>query len=339
MKIAQISTSWLRTPPEKYGGTEQVVGCLTEQLISLGHDVTLFATGDSITTGKLWSWYDTPTHNFELVDELLHVSKAYAHISRSDFDIIHNHTYTVGPALFSLFDHPNLTTLHYPRSRRRMYYNLAFAKENCYVSISQNQQKSMPEINWVGNVHNAINIDDYQFREEKDDYLLFIGKVAPWKGAHIAIQVAKFLGRRLKVAGPTWATYFEEEIAPQVDDSLIEYVGEVGLEQKVSLYQRAAAVLVPMQWEEPFGMVMIEALACGTPVIAFRRGAAPEIVTDGEVGFIVDTAEEMSAATRKLKLISPHACREHAVKHFNARLMAERYVDIYQRVLMGKSKK
>lgn len=339
MRIAQISTAWLRTPPEKYGAAEQVVSCLTEQLIDLGHEVTLFATGDSTTTGQLWSWYDTPTQSSELIDELLHVIKAYEYISRSHFDIVHNHTYTVGPALLSLSNSPSITTLHSPRNRKRMYYNLAFANEHSYVSISQNQQKSMPEINWVGNVYNAINIDDYVLNKEKDDYLLFIGKIAPWKGTHIAIQIARSLGRRLKIAGPPWSPYFEEEIAPSLDDSLIEYVGEVNLAQKVSLYQHAAALLFPIQWEEPFGMVMIEAMACGTPVIAFRRGATSEIVLDGRVGFIVDTIEEMSDATKKLKQIAPQVCRDYVVSHFNARRMAEQYVDIYQKILHDESKR
>jgi glycosyltransferase involved in cell wall biosynthesis len=249
MKIAQISTPWTRTPPENYGGVEVVVSCLTENLVSLGHDVTLFAAGNSITSAKLWSTDEKPSvQGFSITDEILHVVKSYEYIAQSDFDIIHNHTYTVGQAVLSLSNLPSVSTHHCTRSLRQWYYHSAFANHR-YISISHNQQKTMPGLNWVANVYNAINVGDFTFQAEKDDYLLFIGNIVPPKGTHIAVQVAKKLGRKLKLAGPYSTDYFEREIAPYIDNQLIEYVGIVNFAQKVSLYKHASALLMPIQWE------------------------------------------------------------------------------------------
>ena len=293
----------------------------------------MFATGDSITKAKLWSWYDTPIYNFSLYDEIVHVVKAFEYISQSNFDIIHNHAYTFGPALLNFSSIPHVTTFHDMPYKPLMHYFEAFSSKNQYISISQSQQKAIP-LNWIGNVYNAINVADFAFEANKEEYLLFIGNVAPWKGPHLAIQVARKLQRRLKIAGPVHkADYYEQEIAPYVDGSLIEYIGEVDFAQKVSLYQNAAVLLVPISWEEPFGLVMIEALACGTPVIAFMMGAAPEIIVDGQVGFLVTNVDEMAAAVKNISKISPWKCREHVERNFDTKLMADRYIELYQKTL------
>ncbi len=334
MKIALISTPWLRTPPFKYGGTEAVVSYLTEELTDLGHDVTLFATGDSITKAKLWSWFEQPVTDFNLLDEVLHVVKAYEHIVQSNFDIVHNHTYSIGSALLSLSPCSSLTTYHSVRTRRLWYYYSAFASNHRYVAISENQRQSMPELNWIGTIYNAIPVDLFPFSSEKDDYLLFIGKIAPWKSPHYAIQVAQRLKCRLKIAGPIHeAAYFEREIAPHIDGKMIEYVGEVDFVQKTSLYKHASALLMTGSWEEPFGMVMIEALACGTPVVAFHKGATPEIIVNGVVGYLGGDVTEVVEAVQKIRNISSHACREYVEQKFHVRTMANQYIALYQQIL------
>lgn len=337
MKIAQISTCWVKTPPEAYGGTEIVVSNLTEQLVAQGHEVTLYATGDSVTRANLWYWLKTPpTKRFQQVDEILHVVKAYEHILEQNFDFIHNHTYNVGPALLSLCAVPSATTFHGGFYKPGMYFFEAFVGKHQYISISQRQQQLMPELSWIGNVYHGIDASSFPFTVQKDDYLLFIGNIVPWKGPHLAVQVALELGCRLKIAGPLpkdMQDYYERDIAPFIDGRQIEYIGEVNFRQKTDLYSRAFAVLVPISWEEPFGLVMVEALACGTPVIAFRKGATPEIIVHGQVGFLVDTISDMIAAVGQLKQISSYACREHIEQHFNIELMAKRYVEIYSRLI------
>jgi glycosyltransferase involved in cell wall biosynthesis len=343
VKIAQISTPTLRTPPERYGGIEAVVSTLTEQLVALGHDVTLFATGDSITQGQLWSWFEKPTHNINFADELLHMVNAYEYISKADFDIVHNHTLIVGPALLSLSSTPSVTTLHItqetlPAMDFRSFYG-AISSRHSFIALSKSQQTQMPWLNWIGQVPNAVNVADFSFEADKDDYLLFIGNILPVKGPHLAIQAAEALGYRLKIAGPTRRAqdYFEQQIEPHLDGQRIEYLGEVNFAQKVALYKHAVALLVPVDLEEPFGMVIIEALACGTPVIAFSRGAIPEIIVDGHVGFLVNDVNEMIVAIKNIKRISPYACREHVERYFSTSFMAEKYVALYHKILTSHS--
>ncbi|MBV9708531.1 MAG: glycosyltransferase family 4 protein [Chloroflexi bacterium] len=345
MKIAQISTSWLRTPPTTYGGTEAVVSVLTEQLIALGCDVTLCATGDSVTQAKFWSWFDAPTPGYRITDEMIHVVKAYAYLRQSHFDIIHNHTYHVGPAPLSLMQTPSVTTYHGAYDPVATAFHANFASTHRYISLSKRHRELLPQLNWIDTVYNAVDTSEFTFETDKDDYLLLVGALLPWKGAHLAIQAAKTLGQHLKIVGLVQKiednsstqnmveSYYSQEIAPKVDGHLIEYVGEVSLSHKIALYQHAKALLVPLLWEEPFGLTMIEALACGTPVIAFNKGAAPEIIVHEQVGFLVNNVEEMLAATKQIERISPQACREHVERHFNPQIMAQRYLEVYAQVI------
>jgi len=337
MKIALISTCWSKTPPtDGYGGTEWVVSYLAEQLVELGHDVTLFATGNSETKADKWYWYDEPTPDFLINDEIVHVTKAYEFIRQSNFDFIHNHTYHVGPALLSLSDMPSVSTFHVGYHPKMVNFYKAFCNLHGMVSISLYQQQLMPTINWVGNVHNSVNVADFDFSAKKEEYLLFIGIIAEHKGPHLAIRAARAFRRPLIIAGPTreYAREFlEREILPYVDGDQIKYVGEVNFEQKVKLYKNASALLVPISRDEPFGMVMIESLACGTPVIAFRKGAVPEIIVDGQVGFVVEEGDELVSAIQKLDRISPYKCRDHVEHNFNARGMAEKYLQMYEKVI------
>jgi glycosyltransferase involved in cell wall biosynthesis len=315
-----------------------VVSSLTEQLVALGCDVTLCATGDSITQANLWSWFETPQADYQLRDEIVHVAKAYDYLRAADFDLVHNHTYHMGPALLSLSKMPSVTTYHGAYHPADTAFQAAFSPAHRYVSLSRRQQQLLPQLNWIGTVYNAVNPSEFPFEADKEEYLLFVGALLPWKGPHLAIQAAKALKYPLKIVGPVQQedlamTYYEQEIAPQVDGHLIDYLGEVSFAQKVSLYQHAKALLVPLLWEEPFGMIMIEALACGTPVIAFARGAAPEILIHGRVGYLVKDVNEMILAVERLKYLSPYACREHVERHFDHRCMAQRYLEVYRQVI------
>ncbi|HET8843737.1 MAG TPA: glycosyltransferase family 4 protein [Ktedonobacteraceae bacterium] len=338
MKIAHISSAWIRTPPEKYGGVEVVASGLTEQLVALGHDVTLFATGDSVTQASLWSWYDRPTGSdgsFSPGSEFIQMIEAVKYISRSNFDIVHNHLFSFGCALVGLLPVPTVTTFH--RKINTIadlieYYNKSSVP---FVSVSKYQQTLMPQLKWVGNVYNAIKVADFPFEEKKDDYLLFLGSIQEGKGTHLAIAAAKALGHRLIIAGPKHFPRYYAQIAPEIDGQMIEYVGEVNFAQKVELYKKARALLMPINMEESFGMVLIEALACGTPVIAFDRCAASEIVADKEVGFLVKDVDEMVGAIKKIEQISPNDCRKHVERYFDVSVMAQRYIEIYQQMIQS----
>lgn len=336
MKIAQLSTCTVNTPPiEGYGGTEWVASYLTERLVALGHDVTLFATSDSTTQARLWSWFDHPAKR-PLLDEITHVGNAYEVLRSGDFDIIHNHTYLMGPMMLCLSQTPSVSTVHNGLEAKELFLYGHLSERHHFVSISESQRALAPEIRWAGTVYNGIETDHFPLCTEKDDYLLFVGMIAPAKGPHFAVQVALASRRPLKLAGPIQPgaeEYFQKQIAPFVDGKVIQYLGEVSLAEKIPLYQRAAALLVPICWNEPFGLVMVEAMSCGTPVIAFARGSVPEIIVDKQVGFIVENVTEMARAVAQVSRISPEACREHVARHFSAQRMAEGYVALYEKLL------
>ncbi len=336
MKIAHISTCVAPTPPPLSSSIVWVASYLTERLVELGHDVTLFATGDSKTKGRLWSYFDSPADFTDATNEIMHVGKACEYIAREGFDIIQNHNFGLGLVPMYLSDTPCVSTIHSPYHDTWTTLHSILAKRQHYVSVSYRQRELTPQLNWFGTVHNAVDVEDFPFSSEKDDYLLTMSRIARPKAIHLAIEAARKAERRLKIAGrldKAWEQYFDEEVAPHIDGHTVEYLGEVGFEQKVALYQRAAGLLLPSRAAETFGMVIIEALACGTPVIALSFGPAHEVIKDGEVGYVVDDVDEMAAAVNKLDSISPSACRAHVVENFNTHLMAERYLEIYQRVL------
>jgi glycosyltransferase involved in cell wall biosynthesis len=332
MKIAQVSSPWVSTPPRTYGGTEVIVSSLTEGLVNRGHDVTLFATHDSQTQAHLQAWAAPAGYGFHFLDEILHVRQAYEHLLKSDMEIVHNHTLQFGQAFFSLLPIPSLTTCHAHYEHK--YYYAELSRNHAFVSVSQRQQELAPELNWVGNIPHGIDVERFPFAAEKDDYLLFLGAIAPHKAPHVAIHIAKKLHRPLKLVGPIIeGFYYENFIAPHVDQDLIQYLGEADFEQKGELYKHASALLFPTSCEEAFGLVMIEALACGTPVIAYINGATPEVIAHKKVGFLVDNPQDMLASVSKCKSISPYECRQYVEQHFNAQLMVERYLEVYEKLI------
>lgn len=344
MRIAQIAPLWERVPPPAYGGTEAVVYLLTEGLVARGHEVVLYASGDSLTSAELRSVYPRSLRTAtDLKDpapyDWLHGASALA--DAREFDIIHNHAGELVMAMSHLVDTPLLTTLHclVTPDTRIIWENYRGFYNTLSAASLRTLPASIPRGNYVGVVYNAIDVKSFPFRPNKDEYLLFLSRVAPEKGADVAIQVAKRLGVPLVVAGKVDRVdreYFRTVVEPLIDGHLVRYVGEVTREEAKALYAGARALLLPLRWEEPFGLVMPEAMATGTPVIAFRRGAAPEIIRDGETGFLVDEGDidGMAKAVCDLDQIDPLRCREHVEEHFDVHKMVEGYLALYERVLI-----
>ncbi|MDQ6616827.1 MAG: glycosyltransferase family 4 protein [Actinomycetota bacterium] len=342
MRIAQISTCWAPTPPRHYGGTELVVSSLTEELVRRGHDVTLFAPGDSCTTARLESYYETSLGTARIVSEpyagLPHVLHAYDSARTSGFDVVHDHTYPMGPALGSLLPCDNVVhTLHVPfDSDVRALYQLISDRLH-FVAISEYQRQTMPELRYAATIHHGIDVTSYPYRSDKEGYLLFFARMSPDKGPDRAVEIARRLGRRLvmvsKMAEPAEQHYFETQVKPLLTPDVdVELVREVSVSDKAAIFGAATCTLMPIRWHEPFGLVMIESLACGTPVAGFRRGSVPEIVDDGLTGFVRDDLDGLVAALADVDAIEPAACRAAAEARFTIATMVERYEAVYSAV-------
>src|ERR1700736_4748686 len=299
MRIAILSPPWFAVPPSGYGGIEWIVSLLSDGLADAGHEVTLFASGDSRTKAKLAAVFETAPS--ELIGKTMpDLRHALACFERADeFDVINDHAGPLSLALGGLVATPVLHTVHGPLDGEpgRIYDGLArLAPNGGPISVSLNQRRPRPELNWAGNCFNALDLQLYPCKPHRGDYLLFLGRMSPDKGAHRAIAVAMESGMRLKLDGkkqdPKERRYFEELVQPHLSEE-IEYLGEVSHGEKVELLQNARATLFPIEWEEPFGLVMIESMACGTPVIATRRGAVPEVIEDRRSGIIVDDYREL----------------------------------------------
>jgi glycosyltransferase involved in cell wall biosynthesis len=340
MKILELAPLWETVPPPAYGGTEAIVSLLSDGLAQAGHDVTLFASGDSKTLAKLHSVYPRSLRTaYDLKDrtpyDCLH--NAIALCEAKGFDIVHNHAGELAMAMSHLIKTPMLSTMHClitPDTKIVWDHYPWF-----YNTISHAQRLSMPEIenkNFVGVVHNAIDVETFPFSVEKDDYLLFLARICPEKGTHHAIEVARILGKKLLIAGKVDQvdrTYFEKEIKPEIDGRQIQFLGEADAEEKRALYAKAYCLLAPICWEEPFGLFLIEAMACGTPVIAFAKGAAPEIIVHGRTGYLVHDVEQMAKAAYLVDQIDPHHCREHVKRNFDKHRMVRDYLATYEEVL------
>ncbi|MDI6892730.1 MAG: glycosyltransferase family 4 protein [Actinomycetota bacterium] len=338
LKIGMVAPVWERVPPTKYGGIELVVYLLTEELVKRGHEVTLFATGDSKTSAKLASVYHCRPPRELLgnpVPDLLHVTTAYKRAA--EFDIIHNHAGYSGIALANFIDVPVITTLHGIFTDINVPFFKAFKDAVYYNSISDEQRKGCPGLNYVGTVYNAIDIDSYPFEAEKKDFFISLGRVTPLKGTHLAVEVARRSGVKLIIAGKIDPgrdhDYFDEKVKPYIDGKQIEFHGEISEKKKRELLRDAKAFIFPLQWPEPFGLVMVEAMTAGTPVIAFPRGSVPEVIEDKRTGFIVDTIDEMVKAVGRIGEIDPHECRNYAEERFGISHMTRDYEALYLKIL------
>lgn len=340
MRIAQVSPLWERVPPPAYGGIELVVSLLTDELVRQGHDVTLFASGDSVSLAKLESVHPQalrldPTVKEYSVYEALELAQVYERAG--EFDIIHSHMGCAALPYARLVKTPTVHTLHgvFTPDNRKLY---SYAKEQPYVSISNTQREPELGLNCIATVYNGIDVESHKFFAAPDEpeYLAFLGRMSPEKGPHHAIAVAQALGLPLKLAGKVDVVdveYFEAEVKPHIDGEQIQFLGEANHHQKNDLMGRALATLFPITWREPFGLVMVESMAAGTPVIAMRLGAASEVIVDGVTGFLCDTVEECIAATRRVTEIERQACRNHVAENFSAQRMARGYTAAYQKVL------
>jgi glycosyltransferase involved in cell wall biosynthesis len=343
MKIAQIAPLWERVPPPAYGGIELVVGLLTDQLVARGHDVTLFASGDSITSAKLVSIHPQalrldPNIKEYGIYEMLQLAHVY---ERADeFDLIHSHMGCAALPYSKLTQTPTVHTLHgvFTPDNEKMFVH---AKAQPYVSISNAQREERLGLNCVATVYNSIDVSMHHFFPvaEQPAYLAFLGRMSPEKGPHQAIAIAKATGLPLKMAGkvdPVDAEYFDQEIKPQIDGVQIQFLGEADHFMKNELMGKAIATLFPITWREPFGLVTIESMAAGTPVIAMNLGAVPEIIVDGVSGYICNTIAECIAAVAKIPAISRTGCREYVANRFGIEQMAAGYEAVYQQLLAAK---
>jgi glycosyltransferase involved in cell wall biosynthesis len=345
MRIAQVAPLYESVPPRLYGGTERVVSYLTEELVRLGHDVTLFATGDSVTRAKLRPIAERALRlDSSCIDPLVHHMRMVSTVYRSaaDFDVIHCHTDYLGLPLAELSDTPSLITLHGRLDIPELAPMYAEHPRVPLVSISDAQRAPMPRANWLATVHHGLPENLYTFQSHAKDYLLFVGRISPEKRVDRAIRVAQRAGVPLRIAAKVDrvdTAYFEREIEPLLDAPGVEFVGEVGDREKDQLLGGAVALMLPIDWPEPFGLVVIEALACGTPVIACPRGSIPELLQDGETGLIAQTEDDMVNAVRRIGQLDRRRCRREFEQRFTARIMAERYAALYRQIIRSRGER
>ena len=337
MKIAVLSPVAWRTPPRKYGPWEQVTSNITEGLIENGIDVTLFATADSITQGKLESVceysYSEHTELDPKVCECLHISNIME--QADNFDLIHNN-FDFLPLTYSrLIRAPMVTTIHGFSSQKILAVYKKYNSTSTYVSISNSDRS--PELDYIATVYNGINTNEFTFRAEPKDYLLFFGRIHPEKGTSESIQIAKQSGRKLIISGLIQhQEYFDSKIKPFINDDDIIYAGNSGPEERDKLLGEAFALLHPISFEEPFGLSVAESMLCGTPVIAFNRGSMPELILDGKTGFLINTLDDAVEAVNSIKSINRKYCREIAVSKFSRQKMVEGYLEVYKKILETK---
>jgi glycosyltransferase involved in cell wall biosynthesis len=340
MKIAMLAPPWIKIPPAGYGGIEWVVHYLTDELADRGYDITLFATGDSTTKAKLASTFpqEMPDRIGQTLYDVRQVATSLQHAD--EFDIIHDHSGFAAITFAPFIETPVVHTLHGPFTPDICDFYKTFRDSAHYVAISDYQRSCCPDLQYADTVYNPIDISSWPFRgrDEKGDFLLAFGRICADKGFHTAIEVAKRAGKRLIIAGAvqnTYRDYYETVIRPQVDGDQIQFVGEVSLSQKWNLFSEAQAFLFPIQWPEPFGLVMIEAMAAGTPVLAFPEGSVPEVVADGLTGFVVNDVDEMVDRLGRIGEIDPAACRQYVADKFSVRKATDGYEEVYRKVLSG----
>ena len=343
MRIAQVAPLFESVPPKHYGGTERIVSYLTEELVRQGHEVMLFASGDSETRASLVAACRRSLRlDKHCVDQLSHQVLMLEHVFQraAQFDIVHFH----------------IDYLHFPLSRRQQITHLTTLhgrldipdliplykefRDMPVISISNVQREPLPWANWQATVYHGMPADMYRFRAEPGNYLAFVGRISPEKRVDRAIEIAKRVQMPLKVAAKVDRVdndYFKTVIEPLLREPLVEFVGEIGDGEKEEFLGNAYALLFPIDWPEPFGLAMIEAMACGTPVIAYRSGAVPEVMEEGHTGFIVEGLEDAVEAVRRVPELSRRRCREVFDQRFTATRMAHDYVQVYERLIKSKS--
>jgi len=334
MHIAMLSPIAWRTPPRHYGPWENVASLLTEGLVSCGHDVTLFATADSQTSGTLHAicpqGYEEDRSLIPKVWECLHISELFEHADV--YDLIHNHFDYLPLTYTGLTNTPVVTTIHGFSSPGILPVYKKYNNKVFYVSISDADRS--PDLDYIKTIHHGINIGQFDFQPDPDDYLLFFGRIHNDKGARQAIEIADACNKKLILAGIIQDQgYYDQYIAPHIDNNKVIYAGSVGPVERNRLLGKAFALLHPIQFDEPFGLSVIESMACGTAVIAFDRGSMPEIIENGKNGFLVNNVEEAIENVSRIKEIDRVYCRRHVERHFTFERMIDEYIQVYEMIL------
>ena len=339
MRIAQIAPLAVRVPPKTYGGTERIVSALTEELVARGHDVTLFASGDSVTKAKLRSVYPVGLREAGFEDRyglnpwtLLHIGTAYD--LQHDFDIIHDHTAPLSMPTAHLATTPVVATMHTRFTDEKLPLFQRLTRPHI-VTLSQNHAQSAIAINHAGTVYNGLAIEQYPFSDTPEPYLLYVGSISMNKGTHFAAEAAEKLGMRLVIAAKLESAdkeYFNTLVKPHLSDQ-IQWIGEVNEKERNGLMSKAFCFLHTITWREPFGLTMIEAMACGSPVIAFDQGSSAEIVRHGETGFVVKDVAGIVSAMADIPRIDRGHCREYALTNFNVKKMTDAYEALYKKII------
>ncbi len=343
MRIAQVSPLWERVPPPAYGGIELVVGLLTDELVRRGHEVTLFASGDSLSLAKLESVHPRalrldPSVKECGIYEMLQLTKVYERAA--EFDVIHSHMGCAALPYAMMSKTPTVHTLHgvFTPDNEKMF---SYAKDQPYVSISESQREPRLGLNCVATVYNSIDVSSHKFFAKPDSpaYLAFLGRMSPEKGPHQAIAIAKATGIPLKMAGkvdPVDVEYFETQVKPHIDGEFIQFLGEADHHMKNNLMGRAIATLFPITWREPFGLVMVESMAAGTPAIGMNLGAVPEVIAHGKSGFIANNIDECIAAVHNIPKLSRYGTRDYVNQHFGIDRMVSGYEAVYRKLSSAK---
>jgi glycosyltransferase involved in cell wall biosynthesis len=339
MRIAMLSPIAWRTPPRHYGPWESVVSLLTEGLVSRGYDVTLFATGDSETSAKLQAvcarGYEEDRSLLPKVWESLHISKLLE--QAGDYDIIHNHFDFLPLTYTGLISTPFVTTIHGFSSPGILPVYKKYNHKVFYVAISDADRS--PDLDYIKTIHHGIDVKQFDFQPEPEDYLLFFGRIHHDKGAKEARDIASACNKRLIIAGIIQdQAYYHQYVEPHLNDRWAVYVGSVGPIQRNELLKNAFALLHPIHFDEPFGLSVVESMACGTPVIAFNRGSMPELIEDGKTGFLVTNVEEAINAVSRIKHIDRASCRRRVEQHFTVDRMVEEYIQVYE-IILEKTKR
>ncbi|MDQ6778410.1 MAG: glycosyltransferase family 4 protein [Actinomycetota bacterium] len=344
LNIAMLAPPWISVPAPGYGGVESVVSAITETLVRRGHEVTLFCAPGSVSSANVVTLLGKsyPDEIERSLYEVDHVGRAFDEIDAASngdrFDVVHDHCGFTGLAMANRIDTPLVHTLHGPFTAETAAFYARHGHKAALVGISKAQLALAPSgLGLIDSIPNPIDVRAWPLQERKDDYLLWVGRMTPEKGPHRAIAAARAVDVPLVLAGviqPGQQPFFDREVAPHIDGERVRFVGEVGGSAKRSLFARARGLLMPIRWNEPFGMVMVEALACGTPVIAFPEGAARELVIDGTTGFLVDDEREMADAVGRLPRIAARACRAWVSQHCDVEVVAAAYERTYRSVAL-----
>jgi glycosyltransferase involved in cell wall biosynthesis len=338
MHIAMLAPIAWRTPPRHYGPWESVASLLTEGLVAHGHEVTLFATADSQTSGRLHAvcphGYEEDRSLIPKVWECLHISELFEHAD--GYDLIHNHFDYLPLTYTGLTTTPVVTTIHGFSSPGILPVYKKYNGKVFYVSISDADRS--PDLDYIKTIHHGIDIRQFDFQPAADDTLLFFGRIHQDKGVREALSIARACGKKLIVAGIIQDhAYYDQYVAPHIDNDTVVYVGSVGPAERNRLLGKACALLHPIQFDEPFGLSVIESMACGTPVIAFNRGSMPELIENGKSGFLVDNVDRAIESVARIKEIDRATCRRHVERHFTVDRMVDAYITVYEMILQDRA--